>query len=125
MCRIGHGNFAGRNAFSARRRSTIESLPPLNSSTGLSDFGRDLAHDVDGLVLERVHSAAHGTRRRLGHWARCFSSVGLITASLASDANRAAQDDDREPDWRLSGAAGAGTPARISIVGPGSRAKSS
>ena len=35
-CMSGNGNGAGRNAFSASRRSTIESLPPLNSSTGLA-----------------------------------------------------------------------------------------
>src|SRR3954469_541688 len=34
-CMSGNGNGAGRNAFSARRSSTIESLPPLKSSTGL------------------------------------------------------------------------------------------
>ena len=36
-CISGNGNGAGRNAFSARRSSTIESLPPLNSSTGRSN----------------------------------------------------------------------------------------
>ena len=36
-CISGNGNAAGRNAFSARRSSTIESLPPLNSSTGRSN----------------------------------------------------------------------------------------
>src|SRR4051794_12234919 len=35
--RIGKGKRAGRNAFSASRSSTIESLPPLNSSTGRSN----------------------------------------------------------------------------------------
>src|SRR4051795_12795124 len=35
-CMIGNGNGAGRNAFSASRSSTIESLPPENSSTGRS-----------------------------------------------------------------------------------------
>src|SRR5579884_1086156 len=34
---IGNGNFPGRNAFSASRSSTIESLPPLNRSTGRSN----------------------------------------------------------------------------------------
>ena len=32
---------------------------------------------------------------------------------------------ESEPDWRRMGGAGAGTPARTEIVGPGSRAKSS
>ena len=36
-CMTGKGNGAGRNAFSARRRRTIESLPPENSSTGRSN----------------------------------------------------------------------------------------
>src|ERR1700729_1617853 len=36
-CMIGNGNRPGRKAFSARRRSTSESLPPLNSSTGRSN----------------------------------------------------------------------------------------
>src|SRR3984885_6152666 len=36
-CISGNGNGPGRNAFSARRSSTIESLPPLNSSTGRSN----------------------------------------------------------------------------------------
>ena len=35
-CMSGKGKRPGRNAFSARRSSTIESLPPLNSSTGLA-----------------------------------------------------------------------------------------
>src|SRR3954454_17175684 len=35
-CITGNGNGPGRNAFSASRRSTIESLPPENSSTGRS-----------------------------------------------------------------------------------------
>ena len=34
---IGNGKLPGRNAFSASRSSTIESLPPLNSSTGRSN----------------------------------------------------------------------------------------
>src|SRR4051794_41073126 len=34
-CMSGNGKRPGRNAFSARRSSTIESLPPLNNSTGL------------------------------------------------------------------------------------------
>src|SRR3954453_13041392 len=33
----GNGNFAGRNAFSASRSSTIESLPPENRRTGRSN----------------------------------------------------------------------------------------
>ena len=36
MCSSGKGTFAGANAFWARRTSTIESLPPLNSSAGFS-----------------------------------------------------------------------------------------
>ena len=35
-CITANGTAAGRNAFSARRSSTIESLPPENSSTGFS-----------------------------------------------------------------------------------------
>src|SRR4051812_36800231 len=35
-CMTGNGNRAGRNAFSASRSSTIESLPPEKSSTGRS-----------------------------------------------------------------------------------------
>ena len=35
-CMTGNGNFAGRNAFSANRSITIESLPPEKSSTGRS-----------------------------------------------------------------------------------------
>ncbi len=37
MCMTGKGNRAGRNAFSARRSSTMESLPPEKSSTGRSN----------------------------------------------------------------------------------------
>ncbi len=33
----GNGNLPGQNAFSASRSSTIESLPPENSSTGRSN----------------------------------------------------------------------------------------
>ena len=36
-CMTGNGNGAGRNAFSASRSSTIESLPPENRSTGRSN----------------------------------------------------------------------------------------
>ncbi len=36
-CINGNGKGPGRNAFSASRSSTIESLPPLNSSTGRSN----------------------------------------------------------------------------------------
>ncbi len=36
MCMTGNGNLAGRNAFSASRRSTNESLPPLKRRTGCS-----------------------------------------------------------------------------------------
>jgi hypothetical protein len=36
-CSIGNGNRPGRNAFSAMRSRTTESLPPLNSSTGRSN----------------------------------------------------------------------------------------
>ncbi len=53
-CISGNGNGAGRNAFSASRSSTIESLPPLNSSTGRSNSAADLAHHVDRLGLERA-----------------------------------------------------------------------
>ena len=35
-CITGKGMLAGRNALCARCSSTIESLPPLNSSTGCS-----------------------------------------------------------------------------------------
>jgi len=35
MCISGNGKPPGRNAFSASRSSTAESLPPENSSTGL------------------------------------------------------------------------------------------
>jgi len=36
MCISGNGKRPGRKAFSARRSSTTESLPPENSSTGFS-----------------------------------------------------------------------------------------
>ena len=65
------------------------------------ELRRDLAHDVDGLVLQRVQLRASATKRS------------------------SPRSTPREPDCRFSGAAGAGTPARISIVGAGSRAKSS
>ena len=48
----GKGNFAGQNAFSARRSSTAESLPPENSSTALPGLGGHLPEDVDRLRLE-------------------------------------------------------------------------
>jgi hypothetical protein len=51
-CMSGNGNRPGQNAFSARRRSTIESLPPEKSSTGPLELGGHLAHDVDGLGFE-------------------------------------------------------------------------
>ena len=37
MCMTGNGMRAGQNAFSASRSMTIESLPPLKSSTGRSN----------------------------------------------------------------------------------------
>ncbi|CAB4695460.1 unannotated protein [freshwater metagenome] len=37
ICRIGNGIFAGKNAFSANRNITIESLPPENINTGFSN----------------------------------------------------------------------------------------
>ena len=61
MCSSGNGKRPGRNAFSARRSRTTESLPPENSSAGLAALGRDLAQDVDRLGLEPVEVA----RRRL------------------------------------------------------------
>src|SRR5258706_195242 len=36
ICISGDGNFAGRKTFSARRSSTMESLPPENDSTGFA-----------------------------------------------------------------------------------------
>ena len=36
-CRTGNGIFAGKNAFSASRIITMESLPPENISTGFSN----------------------------------------------------------------------------------------
>src|SRR6266850_483280 len=36
ICISGNGNFAGRKAFSARRSSTMESLPPEKNSTGFA-----------------------------------------------------------------------------------------
>ena len=53
-CMTGNGSGAGRNAFSASRSSTIESLPPREQQHGLLELGRDLAHDVDRLGLERL-----------------------------------------------------------------------
>ena len=54
MCSSGNGNGAGRNAFSARRSRTSESLPPEKSSAGLRALARDFAQDVDRLGLEPV-----------------------------------------------------------------------
>ena len=53
----------------ARRSSTIESLPPVNSSTGSLQLGRHLADDVDRLGLEddaddSTSRSLHGRRAR-------------------------------------------------------------
>ena len=50
----GTGSGPGRNAFSASRSITIESLPPENSSAGLRALGHHLAQDVDRFGLEPV-----------------------------------------------------------------------
>ena len=52
-CSTGNGSGDGRNAFSANRSSTIESLPAENSRTGLLQLGDDLADDVNGLGLQQ------------------------------------------------------------------------
>ena len=52
MCSSGNGKRPGRNAFSARRSSTSESLPPEKSSAGLTALARDLAQDVDRFGFE-------------------------------------------------------------------------
>jgi hypothetical protein len=57
MCTSGKGNLPGRKAFSARRSSTTESLPPENSRAGIRAFGRHFAQDVDRFRFERVEVA--------------------------------------------------------------------
>ena len=52
-CMSGNGKRPGRNAFSASRVSTIESLPAAEQENGALELGRHLAHHVDGLGLER------------------------------------------------------------------------
>ena len=52
-CSTGNGSGDGRNAFSANRSSTIESLPAENSSTGSLQFGDHLADDVHRLGLQQ------------------------------------------------------------------------
>ncbi len=62
-CRTGNGKRAGRNAFSASRSSTIESLPPENMQHRPLELGGHLAHDEDRLGFEQAEVgelAGHG-----------------------------------------------------------------
>ena len=83
----------GRNAFSARRSSTIESLPPLNSSTGPLELGGDLAHDVDRLGLERAQLRQ----------AQAVDAVA-VTLGLRSGGSARSTPRERAADWRRIGA---------------------
>ncbi len=68
-CMSGNGKRPGRNAFSASRSSTIESLPPENSSTGRSSS----AATSRMMWIASASSASRWERRTRGSW----SSVPL------------------------------------------------
>ncbi len=72
-CISGNGNGAGRNAFSARRSSTIESLPPLNSSTGRSN---------SAATSRITWIASDSSARRWVSWGR--GAPTLIASSTSS-----------------------------------------
>ena len=69
----GNGNRAGRNAFSARRSRTIESLPPENSSTGRSSS----AATSRMMWIASASSASRWVRR----WVVASPAVAISRAS--------------------------------------------
>ena len=85
-CMSGNGKRAGRKAFSARRSSTIESLPPLNSSTGRSSSA----------ATSRMTwmASASRARRWVSSWARRSCGAGLRGRRPRS---AAARDAARQP----------------------------
>ena len=85
----GNGNLPGRNAFSASRSSTIESLPPEKSSTGRSPLGGDLAHDVDRLGLELVEMR----ERERGTVVRTHAATSVATNPSSSSFARTSRSD--------------------------------
>src|SRR5947209_19243888 len=80
----GKGNRPGRKAFSARRNSTIESLPPLNSSTGRSNSAATSRKMW-------IDSASSVCRWESSYW------KGFITASNSI----VPADSDMDPALRL------------------------
>ena len=112
-CRIGHGNGAGPERLLGQPQQHDRVLAAAEEQDRALELGGDLAHHVDGLGLERLE---------LGEGRHAAASR---VASPSSASKRSAQPFERDPDWRRIGGGGAGTPARISIVGDGSRAKSS
>ena len=70
-CMSGNGKRAGRKAFSARRSSTIESLPPLKSRTGRSSSA----------ATSRMTWMASASRIWRSAARRCVRTVASITCS--------------------------------------------
>ena len=104
MCRIGHGNARRPERLLGQPQQHDRVLAAAEQQHRPLELGGDLAHHVDGLVLERVQLRASAIAEALDAHSR-----------------------DRAPDWRsqrrgaVAGDAGRGA----SIVGAGSRAKSS
>ncbi len=89
-CISGNGNGAGRNAFSARRSSTIESLPPLNSSTGRSNSA----------ATSRITWIASDSSAR--RWLSCGRVATLIWGTSATMATRRSYASTWRPHSVLS-----------------------
>src|SRR5271166_762509 len=120
-CISGNGNGAGRNAFSARRSSTIESLPPLNSSTGRSN---------SAATSRITWIASDSSARRWLSWGRAATlmsggidglyvdaALGLVRARPAALATRARLRARRAAD-RLVAAVVQRVVGEVALVDP-------
>lgn len=68
MCISGNGKRPGRKAFSARRNSTTESLPPENSSTGFS---------LSAATSRRMKMASDSSQSRWLRWITADMNIPL------------------------------------------------
>src|SRR6187399_935766 len=91
----GNGNLPGRKAFSARRRSTIESLPPEKSSTGRSSSAATsrmmwIASDSSASRWERRTREAVVVIGRCSGMQTAFRLVAARPTALAAGPGRRA-----------------------------------
>ena len=100
----------GRNAFSARRSSTIESLPPQNSSTGRSSSAATSRMMWIASASRRAQvGRARGVLMRLPGRSRSAGATRAVRTTQRDDAERRAgrrrSTDDRDVDAGLASAA--------------------